>query len=75
MPKQSAEAEPNAVHAILRHVRDFSYLRVKELLGMFKETASEWMSATSSLINFPSLASQTQSDPPDADRTLLPSGE
>lgn len=42
MPKQSAEAEPNVVHEILRHVRDFSRLRGKELLGMFKETVSEW---------------------------------
>src|ERR1017187_7964474 len=43
MPKQSAEAKPNVVHEILRHVRAFSYLRVKELLGMFKETVSEWV--------------------------------
>jgi membrane protein len=43
MAKQSADAEPKVVHEILRHVRDFSNLRVKELLGMFKETASEWV--------------------------------
>jgi membrane protein len=43
MPKQSADAEPSVVHEILRHVKDFSYLRVKELLGMFKETVSEWV--------------------------------
>ena len=43
MAKQSADPEPKVVHEILRHVRDFSNLRVKELLGMFKETASEWV--------------------------------
>ncbi len=43
MSKQSAEAEPNVVHEILRHVRDFSYLRGKELLGLFKETVNEWI--------------------------------
>lgn len=43
MPKQSVEAGPNIVHEILRHVRDFSYLRVKELLEMFKETVTEWV--------------------------------
>ena len=43
MQKQSAEAEPNVVHEILHHIREFSYLRLKELLGVFKETGSEWV--------------------------------
>jgi len=43
MQKQSAEAEPNVVHEILHHIREFSYLRLKELLGVFKETVSEWV--------------------------------
>ena len=45
MPNKSADVEPNVVHEILRHVRDFSYLRFKELLVMFKETVSEWIPA------------------------------
>jgi hypothetical protein len=44
MQKQSAEAKANFVHEILHHIREFSYLRLKELLGMFKETVSEWIS-------------------------------
>ena len=43
MQKQSAEAEPNVVHEILHHIREFSYLRLKDLLGMFKETVGEWV--------------------------------
>jgi membrane protein len=43
MQKQSAEAEPNIVHEILHHIREFSYLRLKDLLGMFKETVGEWV--------------------------------
>jgi len=43
MQKQSAEGEPNVVHEILHHIREFSYLRLKELLGVFKETVSEWV--------------------------------
>jgi membrane protein len=41
--KKSGFAEPNASHEILRHVREFSGLHSKELLGLFKETASEWI--------------------------------
>jgi len=43
MQKQLAEAEPNVLHEILHHIREFSYLRLKELLGVFKETVSEWV--------------------------------
>jgi uncharacterized BrkB/YihY/UPF0761 family membrane protein len=43
MQKQLAEAEPNVVHEILHHIREFFYLRLKELLGVFKETVSEWV--------------------------------
>jgi membrane protein len=43
MRKQSVEAGSSVVNDILRHVRDFSYLRVKEVWGMFKETISEWV--------------------------------
>ena len=43
MPRQSAEAEQDVVHEMMRHIRDFSHLRVKELLGIFKETVSEWV--------------------------------
>jgi len=42
MPKQSADSKQNVVHAAMRHIRHFSYLCLKELLGIFKETVSEW---------------------------------
>jgi len=42
MQTQSVEAEPNVVHDILHRIREFSHLCHNELLGMFKETVSEW---------------------------------
>ena len=43
MQKQSAEAQPRVAREILHHIREFSYLRLKDLLGMFKETVGEWV--------------------------------
>jgi membrane protein len=43
MQTQSAEDEPTVVHEILHHIREFSYLGLQDLLGMFKETVSEWV--------------------------------
>jgi membrane protein len=40
---KSASAEPDASHEILRHVREFSHLHLKELLELLKETVSEWL--------------------------------
>jgi membrane protein len=42
--KKSELAEPDAGHEILRHVRQFSSLHLKELLELLKETVSEWLS-------------------------------
>jgi membrane protein len=44
MQTHSVEAQPSVVHEILRSVREFCSLRLKELLGLFKETVSEWVS-------------------------------
>ena len=42
MQTQSVEAEPNVVHDTLHRIKEFSHLCHNELLGMFKETVSEW---------------------------------
>ena len=44
MQTHSVEAQPSVVHEILHPVREFCSLRLKELLGLFKETVSEWVS-------------------------------
>src|SRR5437764_10583209 len=41
--QKSAFAEPHASHEIFRHVREFSCLHFKEVLGLFKETVREWI--------------------------------
>jgi membrane protein len=43
MQTQSAEDEPDVVHEILHHIREFSHLCPNEALGMFNETVSEWV--------------------------------
>jgi membrane protein len=43
MLTQSAEDEPDVIHEILHHFREFSHLCPNEALGMFKETVSEWV--------------------------------
>jgi membrane protein len=41
--KDSAVAEPDAAHEILRHIREFSSLHFRELLELFRETVAEWL--------------------------------